>query len=99
MVTFMILTLTFLVLKDQNFKEQVYIFHKKYKTSQENCDCGVTLDVGNCNVDNALSSQMKTSAPSVTGNISILGTFQLQISENRERHGQYGEKRRQRIGQ
>ena len=46
-----------------------------------NSDFDVTLDVGNCNVDNVLSSGMKTSAPSVTTNICILGTFQTQIRD------------------
>ena len=46
-----------------------------------NSDFDVTLDVGNCNVDNVLSSGMKTSAPSVTTNICILGTFQTRIRD------------------
>ena len=46
-----------------------------------NSDFDVTLDVGNCNVDNVLSSGMKTSAPSVTTNICILGTFQTRTRD------------------
>ena len=40
-----------------------------------------TLDVGNSDGDNVLSLQMKTSEPSVTGNICIPGTFQIQMRE------------------
>ena len=58
----------------------MYTFSAEHcKSSQVNSDFDVTLDVGNCNVDNVLSSGMKTSAPSVTTNICILGTFQTQI--------------------
>ena len=52
--------------------------------SQEIFDFVVTLDVGNCNVDNALSLQMKTSAPSVTAIFAYWGHFRFRYQSHRD---------------